>query len=263
LKALKCSLSLGNSTAGRELSEWLLPGVGINEERSIFDVPAASWHADEDDKVMLLRDSIYRAIRHSLLTGELKPGQELREQVLAERYGVSRSPVRDSLLRLEQENLVTVLPRQGYLVNPISISNVEDIINLRALIEPSCAAAAARADDTAVRGLDVFRDFADRDFDETKYVEYNESFHRSVADLSGNKRMARVAIDLIQQFERVVRIVLVGVGHEGVRRDCREHEAIIDAIQAHDADRASRLAREHAEASLERLTSALRLTATG
>ena len=112
---------------------------------------AASWHEDEDGKVVLLRNSIYQAIRHSILTGELQPGQELREQVLAERYGVSRSPVRDSLLRLEQENLVTVFPRQGYLVNPISISNVEDIINLRSLIEPSCAAAAARADDAALQ----------------------------------------------------------------------------------------------------------------
>ncbi len=223
---------------------------------------AASWHADEDGKVVLLRDSIYQAIRHSILAGELQPGQELREQVLAERYGVSRSPVRDSLLRLEQENLVTVFPRQGYLVNPISISNVEDIINLRSLIEPSCAAAAARADDAAVRGLEHFRGFADRDFDETRYVEYNEAFHRSVANLSGNKRMARVALDLIQQFERVVRIVLSSIDHEAVRRDCREHEAIIDAIQAHDADRASRLAREHAEAALERVTRALRLAAT-
>jgi GntR family transcriptional regulator, rspAB operon transcriptional repressor len=222
---------------------------------------AASWHVDEDGKVMLLQDSIYQAIRHSILTGELQPGQELREQVLAERYGVSRSPVRDSLLRLEQENLVTVFPRQGYLVNPISISNVEDIINLRALIEPSCAAAAARAGDAAVRGLNQFRNFADRDFDETKYVEYNESFHRSVADLSGNKRMASVALDLIQQFERVARIVLSNIDHEAVRRDCREHEAIIDAIQAHDADRASRLAREHAEAALQRVTRALRLAA--
>lgn len=211
---------------------------------------------------MLLRDSIYQAIRNSVLTGELKPGQELREQVLAERYGVSRSPVRDALLRLEQEDLVTVLPRQGYLVNPISISDVEDIINLRALIEPSCAAAAARADDAALQGLDHFRGFADRDLDGTNYVEYNESFHCSVADLSGNKRMARIALDLIQQFERVARIVLNSIDHEALRRDCLEHEAIIDAIQAHDADRASQLAREHAEAARERVTRALRLAAT-
>jgi DNA-binding GntR family transcriptional regulator len=73
---------------------------------------------------VLLRESIYGAIRRAILTCEFEPGQELREQVLAERYHVSRSPVRDALLRLELESLVTVLPRQGYLVNAISIPDV-------------------------------------------------------------------------------------------------------------------------------------------
>src|ERR1700712_3818899 len=100
---------------------------------------------------MLLRDSIYQAIRWAILNCEFEPGQELREQVLAERYHVSRSPVRDSLLRLELENLVTVLPRQGYRVNPISIPDVENLFELRLLIEPACAAAAARADDAALQ----------------------------------------------------------------------------------------------------------------
>ena len=209
----------------------------------------------------LLRDSIYQSIRNAILLGEFQPGQELREQTLAERYHVSRAPVRDSLLRLELENLVTVRPRQGYLVNPISISNVEDIIDLRSLIEPACAAAAAQADDnTVVRALDRFRGFADQDFEEARYVEYNESFHLSVADLSNNKRVAAVALDLIQQFKRVVRVVVSSFNPEAVRRDCAEHEAIIDAIQAHDADRAFRLAHEHAKAARERLTTALRAT---
>jgi len=211
--------------------------------------------------VTLLRDSIYQSIRNAILLGEFQPGQELREQTLAERYHVSRAPVRDSLLRLELENLVTVRPRQGYLVNPISISNVEDIIDLRSLIEPACAAAAAQADDnTVVRALDRFRGFADQDFEEARYVEYNESFHLSVADLSNNKRVAAVALDLIQQFKRVVRVVVSSFNPEAVRRDCAEHEAIIDAIQAHDADRAFRLAHEHAKAARERLTTALRAT---
>src|ERR1700733_1056999 len=106
----------------------------------------------------LLRDSVYRAIRNAILTGEFQPGQELREQVLAEKYHVSRSPIRDSLLRLEQEKLVTVLPRQGYRVNPISTRDVEELFALRLIIAPACAAEAARADDEAVRSLDQFRD---------------------------------------------------------------------------------------------------------
>lgn len=106
---------------------------------------------------MLLRDAIYQAIRHAILTCEFQPGQELREQILAERYHVSRSPIRDSLLRLERENFVTVLPRQGYRVRPISASDVKDVFAFRLMIEPRCAAAAAHADDTALQALDRFR----------------------------------------------------------------------------------------------------------
>src|ERR1700677_2376235 len=106
----------------------------------------------------LLRDSVYRALRHAVLTCEFQPGQELREQILAEKYRVSRSPIRDSLLRLEQENLVTVLPRQGYRVNAIFMRDVRELFGLRLIVAPACAAEAARAGDCAVSALDRFRD---------------------------------------------------------------------------------------------------------
>jgi hypothetical protein len=100
---------------------------------------------------VLLRDTVYQAIRRAILTSEFQPGQELREQSLAERYRVSRSPVRDSLLRLEQENLVIVLPRQGYIVKPISLAEAEDIFALHLVIEHGCVAAAiSRPDQSAL-----------------------------------------------------------------------------------------------------------------
>jgi GntR family transcriptional regulator, rspAB operon transcriptional repressor len=184
--------------------------------------------------------------------------------VLAEQYRVSRSPIRDSLLRLELENLVTVLPRQGYRVKPISKSDVEDVFGLRLLIDPACAVAAAtRANDMALRGLDRFRNFAGLDctYTHSEYVEYNQAFHCAIADLSGNSRMAAVCRDLIEQFERLVRVALRTFRHEAVSRVCAEHEAIIDALQTHDAESASRLSHEHAEGAHERVATALRLVA--
>jgi DNA-binding GntR family transcriptional regulator len=95
--------------------------------------------------------------------------------------------------------------------------------------------------------------FYRRPGNEIGYVNYDESFHRSVADLSGNKRITAVASDLIQQFQRVVRVLAISFIHEAVRRDHSEHEAIIDAIQAHDADRAfdlpASIRKVHASAS--------------
>lgn len=208
---------------------------------------------------MLLRDNIYQVIRRAILTCELRPGQELREQVLAQHYHVSRSPIRDSLLRLEQENLVTVLPRQGYRVKPISISDVEDILGLRLLIEPACAAAAARADDTALGALEQFRGFADDEWTQSGFVNYNKAFHRMVAELSGNGRMAAIAFDLDEQFQRLVQVSLDAFKYEQVDQACGEHDAIIDALQAHDAGRASRLSYEHAVRGHERIVAALGL----
>jgi DNA-binding GntR family transcriptional regulator len=209
---------------------------------------------------MLLRDNIYQAIRSAVLTCEFQPGQELREQVLAERYRVSRSPVRDSLLRLAQENLITVLPRQGYRVKPISISDVEDIFGLHLVIEPACAAAAAnRGDDAALRALDRFRDPPNEDKMEAKFVEYNRAFHRAIWDLSGNARLAAVAVDVSDQLDRLVRVSLRANKHEYVRDACAEHEAIIDALQARDADLASRLSYQHAAHARGRIVAALGL----
>ncbi len=206
---------------------------------------------------MLLRDHVYHTIRQAILNCEFAPGQELREQTLAERLHVSRSPIRDSLLRLEQENLVTVLPRQGYLVNPISLADIEDIFGLRLLIEPACAAAAARRDDATLRTLDVFRDFPHAAAPQSAFFEYNIAFHRTVSDLSGNARMAAVGHDLVEQFERLVRISLHGAPMVQIARLVEEHNAIIDAIQARDVDTASRLSYEHAEAGRLRVANVL------
>ena len=207
---------------------------------------------------MLLRDSIYQALRQAILTGEFRPGQELREQVLAERYGVSRSPIRDALLRLVQESLVTVLSRHGYRVKAPSISDIEEILNLRSLIEPACAAAAAKASDTAAQALERFRGFVTQNFKEIRYIDYNGSFHSAIAKSSGNERLAAVAFDLIQQFQLIVWTLPINSNHKSVRRDCAEHEAMIDAIQAHDAERAFQLAHEHTEGTRERVRTALR-----
>jgi DNA-binding GntR family transcriptional regulator len=210
---------------------------------------------------MLLRDRVYQSIRRAILTCELQPGQELREQILAERYRVSRSPIRDSLLRLEQENLVTVLPRQGYRVNPISMPDVENIFDLRLLIEPACVAAAARADDTAQQTLDQFRGFADNERTESEFFEYNRSFHRAVIGLSANARMVAIGLELDEQFQRLMLISLRALSDENVRQASREHEAIIDAIQAHDAERAARLSCEHSARAHARILTSVRLVA--
>ncbi|HEY0182739.1 MAG TPA: GntR family transcriptional regulator [Rhodopila sp.] len=211
-------------------------------------------------QTMLLRDSIYQAIRSAVLTCEFQPGQELREQVLAERYRVSRSPVRDSLLRLEQENLVMVMPRQGYRVKPISIPDARDIFGLHQVIEPACAAkGAVHADNIALQALDRFRGFTPEAESAMRFIEYNRLFHRAIAELSNNLRMRSVAYDLGEQLERLALISVSTHDFEHVPKSCAEHEGIIDALQARDGDRAARLCFEHSARSEERVIAALHI----
>ncbi|MEA2776235.1 MAG: hypothetical protein QOF90_1641 [Acetobacteraceae bacterium] len=210
---------------------------------------------------MLLRDSIYQAIRQAILTCEFEPGQELREQILAERFHVSRSPVRDALLRLELENLVTVLPRQGYLVNAISIPDVEAMFELRLLVTSACAARAARADDAAVQTLERFRSDPERNDDEDVFLEYNRAFHAGIANICGNPRMASLECDLAQQSSRLIRASLRHRQNSSIVSAIREHNEIIDAIQAHDPETASRLASQHVETGQRRVIAALRKSA--
>src|SRR5437868_11293328 len=110
---------------------------------------------------MLLRDNVYESLRSDILSCRLAPGDDMREQELAQRYAVSRQPVREALLRLERERLVTVHARQGYQINAISVADARDLLRMRLALEPACAAeAAADAPQAVLDALDAFRTVA-------------------------------------------------------------------------------------------------------
>src|SRR3954468_11714317 len=109
---------------------------------------------------MFLRDNVYETLRSDILTCHFAPGDDMREQDLAERYAVSRQPVREALLRLEREHLVTVTPRQGYRVNPISLADARDLLRFRFALEPACVGEAIEnAPENVLTALDAFRCF--------------------------------------------------------------------------------------------------------
>src|ERR1700739_692518 len=152
---------------------------------------------------MLLRENVYESLRADILSCRLAPGDDMREQELAERYAVSRQPVREALLRLEREHLVTVQPRQGYRVNPISLSDARDVLRFRLALEPACVAEAIEsASDATLKALDRFRRFSG---DHEKFIAYNRAFHSALAHASGNRRMAAALCDLIGQADRLGR----------------------------------------------------------
>lgn len=204
-----------------------------------------------------LRDNIYLSLRDEILRCQITPNSELREQLLAERFSVSKSPVRDALLRLEQERLVRVTPRQGYRVAPISLEDARELFHLRKVLEPACAeAAAASASAETLAALEEFRTFPGQDPQEV-FIDYNRRFHFALCGASGSTRMASLTCDLVAQMERMIRFSVTNLPPQDRVLLVREHNEIIDALIARDRRNAARLVRNHVSAAEKRVVSGL------
>lgn len=205
----------------------------------------------------LLRERVYEQLRHDILTCELMPGAEIREAELAARFEVSKSPVRDALISLEREGLVITIPRQGYRVAPVSISDMLDMFHLRAALERANMERIIRhASDEQLEALDQFKHFSASQWPDG-FVSYNKSFHRRLAELGGNPRMRDQLIDLIDLMERAVQISVSNMNHGKPEALVAEHREIIEIIQSRSIKTAQRLAEQHVLAAGKRVSNAV------
>ena len=169
----------------------------------------------------------------------------MHEIDLAARFGLSKSPIRDALIRLEGDRLVTVTPRKGYRVAPLSVTDAEELFQFRSMVEEAAVRLASSfGSPENLATLDRFRDLkgwgGNGDF-----VAYNREFHVAVANLCPNRRIAAAAKDLIEQFDRLVITSVSAIDNRDINLLVDEHGAIIDAIQARRGRRAARLLNEH------------------
>lgn len=205
----------------------------------------------------LLHVDVFHTLRRDILSCRLAPGAELREAELAERFEVSKSPVRDALSRLVHEGLVVVMPRQGYRVAAISVKDVRDMFEYRAVLEAACARIAAEnASDEELRDLDRFRTF-----DQARYPDgftsYNRDFHHAVIRLCGNARLGRAAEGQIDQMDRAIAMSVDAMRNRDPARVVGQHVEIIEALQRRDGRRASSLLSRHVLEARKRVCGAL------
>ena len=205
----------------------------------------------------LLRETVYEQLRADMISCKLAPGAELREAELAARFDMSKSPVRDALMRLESEGLVITLPRQGYRVAPVSLTDVLDMFHLRAALERACMERIVlQASDEQLRELDAFRHFDASAWD-GGFIAFNRAFHRRIAELGGNARMRDQLLDLIDLLERAVQVSVASMKQGDPQVLVNEHVEIIDALQARAVKKAQRLAEQHIVAAGKRVSSAI------
>ncbi len=206
---------------------------------------------------LLLRESAHAVLRAEILNCQLAPGAEIREAELATRFQVSKSPIRDALMRLEREGLVISTPRQGYRVALISPTDVEDMFQLRIALERACMERIIRhASDAQLTTLDRFRQFDPAEWAQN-FVAYNRAFHHALATLSANARMRDQLIDLIDQMERAVRVSVSNLKRGNPEAVIAQHGELIDALQQRHVKRAERCIEKHISAAAKRASNAM------
>ncbi|MHB2166371.1 GntR family transcriptional regulator [Alsobacter sp. R-9] len=210
-----------------------------------------------EDSSELIRTAVYHRLRSDILSCALRPGSQLQEKQLCERYGVSKSPIRDAMLKLEELSLVEIMPRKGYRVRPISLADARELYDLRLLLERECVSKAVEsAPDATLAALDQFRN-VDGAMPLADWIEYNRAFHGALADASGNSRLARMTRQVLDQFDRLTTMSVEQSGPGGRSRFVAEHGGLIDALQRRDKRQAVALSRDHAEGSRKRVFAAL------
>ena len=194
-----------------------------------------------------LRQSVYEALVELIVAGTLRPGQHLVESELARQLGVSRQPVREALHRLEAEGWIDLRPSQGAFVHVPTDSEVDQLLDVRELLEGATARLAARAATpeavAALRAVWQEGVAAVESGDVTRTVTANNDFHAAVAEIAGNAVLAQLSEIVGRRVRWYYRKVAPARGHES----WAEHAELIAAIEAADEDKASDLARMHTE----------------
>jgi DNA-binding GntR family transcriptional regulator len=194
-----------------------------------------------------LRQSVYDALIDLIVNGELPPGQHLVETDLARQLGVSRQPIREALHRMEAEGWIDLRPSQGAFVHVPTDAEVDELLDVRALLEAETARLAARAagPDQVTRLREICADgqtAADQG-DFGRAVAANDTFHAEVAVIAGNSMLAELA-DIVG---RRVQWYYGLVAPERGSGSWDEHAELIYAIEAADPAQAQLLARQHTE----------------
>jgi DNA-binding GntR family transcriptional regulator len=194
-------------------------------------------------------DQVYEAIIDDICSGRLTPGTPLRQELLAERFNVSRQPVQQALLLLRNQGLLREFGRRGLEVAPLDRDFVSHLYELRWLLDGQAARlAAARRTDQWVEQVTTLVETGTRALAEHSFaqsIEGDVEFHRSVLEAAGNPLLAESANVMWRNTKRVMGEVLLQGGAPAWVWD--DHRAILAAIRDRDGDRAEALARRHAE----------------
>ena len=221
--------------------------------------PAGARIDSKGASAQSLNDIAYARIKDDIISCALQPGEEISEGLLVARYGMSKAPVRSALMRLRQERLVVSRGRQGNAVSPVTLRDIQEIFQLRLVLEVTAVRlAAGKVDAARLRALNEAAHAAYPAGDEAgqaAYLRANREFHRYVAESTGNQRLVTLVVGLMEQHERIV--------HLGLAMQRREHEFhhfhddLVTALIEGDGERAAQLTETALRGSQRKVMEAL------
>lgn len=193
---------------------------------------------------------VYDTLRQSILDLSLPPGSPLDEMRLAERFDLSRTPIREAMVRLAAEGLLTTLPNRNTIVAPIDFINLPvyfEALTLMYRVTTRSAAVHRRPEDIGrIRALEAQYADAVEKRDALSMIGHNRDFHVAIAEAGGNPYFTGLFTRLLDEGRRVLRLYYHSFDDALPRQYVDEHRDMVAAIEAGDADRAEALAETHA-----------------
>ncbi len=207
------------------------------------------------DSYQPLREVVCETLREAICDGILEPGERLMEIQIAEELGVSRTPVREAIRKLELEGYVIMLPRRGTYVANLSIKDINEVYEIRASIDALAAGLAAeRITDDELEQMERMLVATVEAFDKgdmDRVVEYDTKFHDILYCASRNARLVGIINNLREQLTRFRSISMAYPGR--MKKTMEEHGRMVEAIAQRDVELAQQLARQHMENSEQAL----------
>ena len=195
----------------------------------------------------VLREETYNALKKAILKGKVKAGQRLKEEQLASEIGTSRTPIREAFHKLEQEELVTRLPRGGFTVREWSRTDVEEIFGIRSVLESYAAFLATEKIDSVKLAMleDKLRESEEyvKRVETEKLIQLNTEFHDILYQSSNSRKLYNMINNLRDYFFRY-RVAILSI--KGIpQRSLRDHKKMLVAMKKKDSALVEKLVREH------------------
>ena len=199
------------------------------------------------DQYKSLGEVVFEYLRDEIMAGKLKPGQRLMENTIAEKLGVSRTPVREAIRKLEKEKFITMIPRKGAYVTRINAKEILDVLEIRRVLEGFAAdLASRRMSDSEKRALrksnEKFEKFM-KNLDVQGMIKKDREFHDLIFKATKNERLIGLVRELHEQFHR---FRLIYFNETSSYTNIQKwHTLILEAIENGNADEAKKHAEDH------------------